>query len=200
MSRAPVSNRVKSAPEVSTREQIVLQAIELFAERGYSNTSLDDIATRVGIKKPSLYHYIRTKEDLLYEIQALLVDDLLGEVGALLATAVTPEERVRALFRGVMRLIARRKLEMTIFINEAKPGSRRLGTISAKRDELQKVFEEVLKDGIDNGVFRELPATLTSLAALGSVTWAYRWYDPAGLPPDEVADLFVDIVLNGIAA
>lgn len=199
MSRAPTSSNTKPETEVGTRQLIVQHAIELFAESGYSNTSLDDIAARSGIKKPSLYHYIRTKEDLLYEIQLAFVDELLSEVNALLATASTAEEKVRACFRAVMRLIARRKLEMTILINETGPMStKRLHKISSKRDELQRIFERAVSEGMDEGAFRELPPTLTALAALGSVTWAYRWYDARGVPPDEVADLFVDIVLHGI--
>jgi AcrR family transcriptional regulator len=186
---------------MSTREQIVRRAVELFAENGYANTSLDDIAIAVGIKKPSLYHYIRTKEDLLYEIQRLLAEEVLAEVGGLLAEAETPSEKLRAFFRGVLRLIARRQLEMTVFINETVPKSRtkRWREISAKRDEYQKLFENVLDEGIKSGEFRGLPLTLTALAALGTVTWAYRWYDARGLSPDEIADLFAEIILNGIA-
>jgi AcrR family transcriptional regulator len=198
----PSTARRGRGGEVSTRDQIVGRAVELFAENGYANTSLDDIAVAVGIKKPSLYHYIRTKEDLLYEIQRILVDDILEEVGSMLATATTPAEKLRAFFRGVLRLIARRQLEMTIFLNEAAPKSRskRWSEINAKRDEYQKLFEGVLEEGMQTGAFRELPLTLTALAALGTVTWAYRWYDARGLPPDEIADLYVDIILNGIAA
>jgi AcrR family transcriptional regulator len=194
--------RRRRGGKVSTREQIVNRAVELFAENGYANTSLDDIAMAVGIKKPSIYHYIRTKEDLLYEIQRMLVEGLLDEVGAMLATASTPPEKVRAFFRGVLRLVARRQLEMTIFLNEAAPKSegKRWREINAKRDEYQKLFEEVLAEGIQSGVFRPLPITLTALAALGTVTWAYRWYDARGLSPDEIADLYVDIILNGITA
>jgi AcrR family transcriptional regulator len=194
---------------LSTRQQIVQHSVQLFAANGYANTSLDDIAMAVGIKKPSLYHYIRTKEDLLYEIQRLLIEELLDEVGEMLATATTPPAKLRAFFRAVLRLIARRQLEVTVFLNEAPPKAneaasrargRRWREISAKRDEYQKLFEDVLAEGMDSGVFRPLPITLTALAALGGVTWAYRWYDACGLPPDEIADLCVDIVLNGIAA
>jgi TetR/AcrR family transcriptional regulator, cholesterol catabolism regulator len=198
----PKTGTAELLPQPGTRELIVRRAAELFAEKGYSNTSLDDIAAGVGIKKPSLYHYIRTKEDLLYEIQQVLVEELFSEVNTLLDTATTPEEKVRAYFRAVLRLIARRKVEMVVYINEstARPVSGRLRKLGAKQDELQKMFEDVLSDGMADGVFRDLPPTLTALATLGSVSWAYRWYEASGsLPPDDVADLFVDIVLNGIA-
>jgi len=186
----------------STREQIIHSAVKRFARDGYANTSLDEIALAAGIKKPTLYHYISTKEDLLYEIQHLLAQEILDEVGALLATASTPEEKVTAFFRAAFRLIARRQAEMTIFVNEThtlRSRSKRWREINAKRDAYQKLFEDVLADGMDAGAFRRLPITLTALGMLGTVTWAYRWYRRDGLDPDEIADLFVDIVLNGIS-
>ena len=196
--------RPRSGPrDATTREQIFHHAVKLFARDGYANTSLDDIALAVGIKKPSLYHYIRTKEDLLYEIQQVLAQEILDEVDALLATASTPDEKVTAFFRAAFRLIARRQAEMTIFLNETqtlRARSKRWREINAKRDSYQKLFEDVLAEGIAAGAFRSLPITLTSLGMLGTVTWAYRWYRPDGLDPDEIADLYVDIVLHGIAA
>jgi AcrR family transcriptional regulator len=196
----PTKRKPKRAVDTNTRDQIVQTAVELFAQRGYAGTSLDDIARVVGIKKPSLYHYIVTKEDLLYEIQQVLVRDMLSELEALLATADTPQEKLQAFFRGALRMIARRKLEMTVFINEAPPDARgrRWKEIDGERDRYQKMFADMLQEGMDAGAFRQLPTTLTALGALGAVTWAYRWYDPDGASPDDVADLFADIVLNGI--
>jgi TetR/AcrR family transcriptional regulator, cholesterol catabolism regulator len=187
--------------ETNTRAKIVHHAVKHFARDGYGNTSLDDIAASVGIKKASLYHYIRTKEDLLYEIQAVLAQDLLDEVGALLELASTPEEKVTAFFRAAFRLVARRQAELTIFLNETqtlRAKSKRWREINAKRGEYQKLFEDVLIEGTADGAFRQLPTTLTALAMLGAVTWAYRWYSPGGLDPDQIADLYVDIFLNGI--
>jgi hypothetical protein len=88
---------------------------------------------------------------------------------------------------------------MTIFLNETqtlRARSKRWREINAKRDAYQKLFEDVLADGMAAGAFRPLPITLTALGMLGAVTWAYRWYSPDGLDPDEIADLYVDIVLQ----
>ncbi len=186
---------------LGTREQIVQQAVVLFARNGYANTALDDIALAVGIKKPSLYHYIRTKEDLLYEIHRLLAQEALDEVNGLLATAATPHEKVLAFFRGTVRLVARRRLEMTVFLNEThqlNSRNKRWREISEKRDAYQKLFEDVLADGMAAGAFRKLPVTVTALGLLGMVTWSYQWYRPDGLTPDELADLYADIALNGL--
>jgi AcrR family transcriptional regulator len=188
----------------TTREQIVRRAIELFASNGYAYTSLDDIARAVGIRKPSLYHYINGKEDLLYEIDALLVGELLEEARRLVAEASTHHEKLRAFFRAGMRLIARRQQEVTIFLGERHAldsSSPRWREIAKQRDEYEQMFGAVIVDGMDAGAFRRLPTTLAAVGMLGAISWAFRWYNPRGeLGPDEIADLFADIVLNGIAA
>jgi AcrR family transcriptional regulator len=183
-----------------TREQITLSAIELFAEHGYANTTLEDIAAAVGIKKPSIYHYIKTKEDLLFEVHQLLAQEVIDEVQSLLADAPDPAAKLRAFFRSAVRLVDRRQLEMTIFLNETHTvtRSRRWKEINAKRDAYQKMFEAVLDEGMRSGAFRKLPTTLTALGTLGMVTWTYRWYQADGAGPDEIADLYADIVLDGI--
>jgi AcrR family transcriptional regulator len=187
-----------------THQQIVHHAVRLFADRGYANTSLDDIAEAVGIRKPSLYHYIRGKEDLLYEIDVLLVDSLLSEARALLAEAVTPEERLRAFFRAGMRLIASRQAEVTVFISERyalRSDEPRWREIAERRDACQRLFEEIIEEGIASGVFRAVPTTVAALGMLGSISWAYRWYHEGhGMDADEIADLFADIALNGVRA
>jgi AcrR family transcriptional regulator len=186
----------------STKAEIVRHAVELFAAQGYATTSLAEIALAVGIRKASLYNYIETKEDLLYEIQNLLISELLAETDLLLAQAEGAEQRLRAFLTAGMRLIARRKDETVVFLRErhlARTGERRWRDLATQRDAYQRLFESILREGAEQGAFRALPTTVTALGILGTTSWAYRWYDPAGaMGPDAVADLFADIVLNGI--
>jgi AcrR family transcriptional regulator len=183
-----------------TRDSILREAVSLFASQGYTETTLDDIASAVGIRKPSLYHYIETKEDLLYEIDSLLIAELLEETERLLATADTPAGRLRAFFVAGMRLIAHRRGEVTVFLGEVpSPSGARWTQLASKRDSYQRLFEKILRDGVADGSFRNLPTTVTALGALGTTSWAYRWYRGDGeMGPDETAELFADVVLNGL--
>jgi AcrR family transcriptional regulator len=187
-----------------TRDEIIRNAVDLFSENGYQNTSLAEIAAAVGVQKPSLYHYIDSKEDLLYEINELLVEELLTGAQTLLASAETPEDRLRAYLRATMRLTARRQKEVTIFLGERqflKTQSKRWREVAERRDSYERLFESILEDGIATGVFADLPVNIAALGILGTVANAYRWYRESGpMTPDEIADLFADIVLHGISA
>jgi TetR/AcrR family transcriptional regulator, cholesterol catabolism regulator len=202
MSRAQASRSRGRKSKADTGELIRRRAIDLFAARGYANTSLDDIAAAVGIQKPSLYHYIAQKEDLLYEINSLLVNELIDEAQALLSDADDPVDKVRAFFRAGMRLIHRRHREVTIFLGErnaTKRRTKRWKDIEQKRDDYQHLFERILSEGISEGYFRDMPVTPMALGMLGTISWAYRWYDPrGGYGPDELADLFAEMILDGI--
>lgn len=200
---APRTRAVRGAVrETDTRQQILKRAVELFAESGYANTSIDDIAVAVGIRKASLYYHIRSKEDLLYEVYAVLAKEVLAESERLLKTAQTPEEKLRAFFRAGLRLIASRQREVTVFLGEThvlKSRSPRWREVAAQRDAHQRIFEDILNEGIAAGVFRRLPTTVAALGMLGTISWAYHWFHPRGaMSPDEIADLFADMVLNGI--
>ena len=183
-----------------TRARILRESVALFALKGYAHTSLSDIAEAVGIRKASLYYYIDTKEDLLYEIDSLLIGELLEETERLLATTQTPADRLRSFFVAGMRLIARRRDEVAVFLGEAPaPSSGRWRELARKRDSYQRIFEAILRAGVADGSFRDMPTTITALGVLGTTSWAYRWYRGDGeLGPDETAELFADIVLNGL--
>jgi AcrR family transcriptional regulator len=188
--------------EGGTRSEIVRVAVALFSENGYAATTLDEIATAVGIRKPSLYYYIDSKEDLLYEINALLARELVDTANALIAEADTPPQKLRAFLRATMRLVAARQDEVTIFVSERqtlKSRSPRWREVADRRDAYERIFEGILADGIESGAFVDVPINLAALGILGTIANAFLWYRSDGtMQADEIAELFANIVLRGI--
>jgi AcrR family transcriptional regulator len=197
----PVAGRAKADHR---RDAIVACAVRLMADQGYAATSIGDIARAAGIRKPSIYYYIKSKEDLLYQIHEMLVDELLGEAERRLADAETPEEGIVAFFAAGLRVVERRHREMMIFLNErhvARAAGRRWREVGERRDAHQRLFERVVEQGVEQGLLRDLPTSVSALGMLGMVSWAHRWYRPDGpIPADEMAALFASVVLDGIGA
>ena len=185
-----------------TREEIVRVAVALFSEHGYAATSLDDIAAEVGIRKPSLYYYIDSKEDLLYEINEILARELLETASELIAEVEGAGEKLRAFLRAAMRLVAARQKEVTIFVGERhmlKSRSPRWREIAERRATYEGMVEGIIADGMASGEFVELPVNLTALGVLGTIANASIWYRRDGsMEPDEIADLFADMLLRGV--
>ncbi|HBY98224.1 MAG TPA: TetR/AcrR family transcriptional regulator [Chloroflexi bacterium] len=182
------------------REDIVKAAAHVFSRDGYQRATLEDVAQLVGIKKGSLYHHISSKEDLLFAIHDRLADELIANTRAALQGAETPADRLRRIMRVSMRLIAEHQEEVTVFLHERHTlTSERWQAVVAKRDEYEQIVAGVLAEGIEAGVFRPLPVRASTLGILGMINWGYQWFRPDGpLSADEIADLFTDIVLDGV--
>jgi TetR/AcrR family transcriptional regulator, cholesterol catabolism regulator len=178
---------------------ILAAAAELFGDHGYDRATLADVARRVGIKRGSLYYYINSKEDLLYWLHKKLIDELIEHTDAALADAGTAEERLRAVVRVSMRLIAERRQEVKVFLEERHVlDSQRWADVVAQRDAFQQKVEDVLAAGMREGILKENPVRLTANGILGMCFWGYQWFRPNRLSWEQVADLFSDILLDGL--
>lgn len=178
---------------------ILTAAAELFGDHGYDRATLADVANRVGIKRGSLYYYINSKEDLLYWLHKNMIDELIANTDAALKESADTEEKIRNLVRMSMRLIAERRQEVKVFLEERHVlESERWAEVVKQRDEFQRKVENVLTEGIREGLLRETPVKLTANGMLGMCFWGYQWFRPGMLTWMQVADLFSGILLDGL--
>ncbi|MEO8924796.1 MAG: TetR/AcrR family transcriptional regulator, partial [Caldimonas sp.] len=110
------------------REQILARAARLFAQRGYTATSMNEVAEACGVSKPSLYHYVRDKHQLLVEIAAAHVARLEALVAEVQAEGLAPEQRVRRLITAFLAVYAEAQAEHRVLTEDVKflqPADRR---------------------------------------------------------------------------
>lgn len=182
------------------REDILRTAAQHFGRLGYERTRLEDVARALGMKKGSLYYHIDSKEDLLYALHDELIDELTRNTVAALEQAGSVEERVRAVLRVAMHLIAEHQQEVTVFLHERHVfNSERWTGIRAKRDAYERIVADVLDAGVRTGQLRPLPISLATKGILGMVNWGYQWFHADGrFAADDIAEVFADIVLGGL--
>jgi AcrR family transcriptional regulator len=182
--------------------EIVTAAIQLFQQKGYHATSMQDIADAVGLQKGSLYHYITSKDDLLVDI----IHDAIAQYNARLAEVRSMDLPVRRKLELAVRYhlqgIAEKLGMLTIFLRESyalEPEKAKV--LDEESARYNRMFEELFQEGIDSGEVRGLDPKLATRTVLGACNWFYRWYRPDGARSiDELADFFVDVLFNGIAA
>jgi AcrR family transcriptional regulator len=186
-------------PRRDQKERIRRQAARLFAKNGYRGTGVQDLSDAVGLGRGALYHHIGSKERLLFEIVTLHVYDVVEEARAILGLDVTAEEKVRRLSRLMMATVAAHRPEWTVFFRDldALSGPLRREAL-AIRAAFEDVWVQVLREGVRDGEFRELdPVVIKGL--LGMHNYSYVWIRPSGrLTPEEIADVFCDVILTGI--
>ena len=98
---------LESPPPV--RADIIAAATRVFSARGYHGASMAEIAHEVGIRKPSLYHHVRKKEDLLFAIHEQLIDELTAETRQAISESDDPSEKLVASMRVALRFVSRHK-------------------------------------------------------------------------------------------
>jgi AcrR family transcriptional regulator len=181
------------------RERVVAVAADLFARHGYHGTGIAELAKAVGLGRGALYHYIGSKEALLYAISRTQVDRMNAQAEAVLRAGLQPEELLREMARGLLRNIADHRSEWAVFFRDysALTGERRDHVIAA-RERYEGYWRQALDRGVEAGVLRPTPALLVK-GILGMLNYTYLWFEPDGaLTPEELADEYVDTLLRGI--
>jgi AcrR family transcriptional regulator len=174
------------------REALVRAAAREFAQRGYHATSMDDLSTATGLAAGGLYHYIGSKEQLLFAILAQLMDPLLERARELEASSAPPDERLRELLRVWLAHIERHHDHMLVFTQERRILERDERWKQVR--ESRKAFEEIL-GRIVAGAAPQGDTRLRVLALLGMVNHTAQWFRPGGrLSTEDIADGYWEIV------
>jgi AcrR family transcriptional regulator len=182
----------------SRRAELTKIAARLFAERGYQGTSLADLAEQLGMQKPSLYHHISSKEDLLWEIARDGAAAFHRGLDAVPATAPATE-RIRLALRAHLALVAEQLDVATVFVREWRylEGERRQ-LFSAERRRYEERIRDLFREGVERGELRtDLDAATAALLFLSAANWAYTWLRP-GSDTTELADRLSAAQLDGM--
>ena len=186
---------------VSRKEQIYRTAGRLFSEVGYHAASMRDLAKALGVQGGSLYAHISSKEELLWEIVNRAADEFDAALEPVRDSRLPPSEKLRAALEAQMQVIERNLDWATVFFHEWRHLSPdKQDRIALRRDGVERVFRQVLEEGVRAGVFRkDLDVKLAGVLALSSANWAYHWFSPKGrLSAREVADAFARMLLDGM--
>lgn len=182
------------------RGDILAAATRLFSEQGYHAASMQDIAVATGMRKASLYHHVRSKEDLLFAIHDQMIDELMAETLKIVSASTSHVEKVRQVMRGAMHLVANHREELTVFLQERHVlEGERWKAIVAKRDMYENLVTSIIEDGEREKVFIGIDAHIATRGLLAMAFWCYTWFQAGGeFTADEVADMFADVALNGL--
>jgi AcrR family transcriptional regulator len=183
------------------REQIVAQAAVLFDSRGYHATTMEDIAASVGIAKPTLYHYYHSKDEILYAIHEEFIDLLLAE-HAQRATDLSlgPDELLPGIAGDILCLMETHRGHVrTFFEHHRELPARERSTIRQKRDQYAAIVENLLQQGVDQGII-DCDPKLCALHFFGMCNWSYQWYRPGnGQTPRAIGENFWRMLRDGIS-
>ncbi len=183
------------------RKDILRAAGQLFSRRGYHGTSIRDIAAAIRLQGGSLYAHISSKEELLWEIVDEAAQAFLSSVEPIVRSERPPMEKLRLAVAAHLQVVTERQDAAVVFNHEWKALSpRRRADILARRDAYEALFREILREGIEAGVFRaDLDVPLITRFILTALNGVAVWYRPMGpLSPEQIAEAFTDWAIRGL--
>lgn len=185
----------------ATREQILVQAARLFAMQGYPGTSMNQVAEACAVSKPTLYHYVRDKHELLMQICESHVTHLEALVDEVLAQGLAPEPQLRALIHRFVTAYGESQNEHRVLTEDVKFLN------DEDRQRLLEIERRVVGAFADAvvAVRPQLQAArmhkpLTMLL-FGMINWTFTWLKPDGeLTYEAMAPMVADLFFGGLGA
>lgn len=183
------------------RERLVAICAEVFAEKGFHNTSLTDLTTATKLGRGGFYHYIVSKDTLLFEIVKSQIDQLLQQAEGVRAQGLPAVDELRELARGLLVHGGTHRAGWMVFFRDflSLTGDARTEVLEA-RNRYEGYWLEAVVRARAEGLVVEQPSIAVK-AMLGAFNHTYLWFDTEGeLSASELADSFLELFLDGMRA
>ncbi len=182
------------------RRAILDRAAQLFAGRGYTRTSMAEIAEACGVSKALLYHYYENKEQLLFDLLEAHFADLLATVEAADDPSLAPHRRLRALVGGLLDAYEGADAVHRVQINDlATLPPERQNTLKEYERRLVALFADALAE-LNPRLRRNRLLKPVTMSLFGMLNWHHMWFRPGGpMSRSEYADLTAQIMTDGIS-
>jgi AcrR family transcriptional regulator len=198
----------KSAARHDQKLEFILRtAACIFAEKSYHSTSMRDISRATNVSLAGLYHYCKSKEELLFLIQDNCFGRVLECLEQRLAEVSDPVQRLRIFIDNHLSFFAANMAEMKVLSHEADSLAGDLHThVSGKKQKYTKLARDILAElQADQPAERRVDLTAATYALFGMMNWIYNWYDPLGKMKvsglvDNISRLFLHGFVDGLTS
>jgi AcrR family transcriptional regulator len=160
---------------LARKDQIRDKAQTLFRERGYSATSMRDLADSLGIEAASLYNHVASKEEILQEICFRMAEEFFSAIEPIVESSLGPKEKLRAAMEAHLGVIAANADASAVFLHEWRHmGEPFLADFKLMRRRYEQLFRKMIEEGMLKGIFRKTDSTLVARTLLSGTNWTYE--------------------------
>ncbi len=187
---------------MSRRLEILRRATEVFERQGINQTSIEDIAQAVGIKREGIYYYFKNRSDILAEIILPVSASLLSNLRNIRRTSMNSRDKLRAAIRSQLGSFNPSYLEMTVALRD----DHFLKT-DDRLAELRQVWKDhsaewalLIREGQESGDLRpDLDPKIVAFGILGMCNWVSRWFHPSKeITLDEIIETYSAMAVDGL--
>lgn len=181
------------------RAAVLRAAAQAFTRKGFSNTTLDDVAQELDVSKPTLYRYFPSKQKILFACHQHSMDHGETALALALADGGTGHEQFEIFTRRYMMGIFDDFGTCAILadVDSLSPEDKKI--VVQRRHDISRRTMGLIETGIADGSIRQCNAKLASLFALGAINWVALWYRRGGEnTPEEIIESFLAFLTDGL--
>ena len=194
---APVSHREQQRE--AKRNAVLQAAAQLFNERGFHATSLDDIAARLNVTKPTLYYYVKNKDEILLQCVRQGLDMMLEGIEASRAAGGKAIDQLMTCMQVYARIVTMDFGMCLIRVGDEQlpPESRK--ELRRLKSAIDQEFRRLVAEGVAEGSLQPCDPKMTAFVIAGALSWIGRWYQPGGeYTPEQVAQQCIATLCDGV--
>lgn len=190
--------KIREAVADLKRHRILEAATDLFYERGFTNTTLDQVADQLGVTKPFIYSNFGSKTALLCEICSQGVQRAIDAIDGAVALELAPAETMRRFVPAYVTAVLKTQKSIAINIREEKNlDPQDANRLAGLRQRFMAKVEGLLAQGVESGEISVPDTRVAAFALVGAVSWTTFWFNPNGpLSIDEISQRMTGTLLN----
>ncbi len=183
------------------REAVLRTAARMFNEKGFHATSLDEVAERLNVTKPTLYYYVSSKDEILFECVRIGLEMVRKGIDDVARSGGSAADKLVACMRAYARVVTMDFGACVIRVGEdpLPPESRR--ELRRLKAEIDREFRDLIASGVADGSLAPCDPKLAAFTIAGALSWIGRWYRPEGpLGADDAIERCIEVLAGGILA
>jgi AcrR family transcriptional regulator len=182
------------------RHAVLLTAARLFSERGYHGASLELVAEDLGITRPTVYYYFKSKDDILFECVRLALKTIQDATQVVAKQGGTATQRLRAALVKYAEIMMADFGRCLILVGEDPLPPQGRAKLRKLMSNVDLTLRELIAEAVAEGSYTTSDVKLATFAVAGSLNSIARWYTPGGaMQPAQIAEFFVETLISGLA-
>ncbi len=181
------------------RQAVLAAAAQLFNERGFHATSLDDIAARLHVSKPTLYYYVKNKDEILLACVRQGLDMMLVGIEDSRRSGGTAVDQLLTCMRVYGRIVTLDFGMCLIRVGDEQLPEDSRRELRRLKAEIDHEFRRLVAAGVEEGAIAPCDPKMVAFVIAGALSWIGRWYQPGGeYSPEQIVDQCIATLCGGV--
>lgn len=181
------------------RDAVIRAAARAFSRSGFHQTSLDDIAAALGVTKPTVYYYVESKEQLLFECFQAGLEGIREGLRSVADSPLPARDRLVEVIRYYAAAVASDFGWCMTRAEDQDLGPELGRHIKKLKAEIDRGIRRLIEEGVADGSIEPCDPKMTAFAMAGALNWIAHWYrGDRPMTPDQVAGRFIDFFERGL--